>query len=93
MVVVAAAGLAACGGDPCSQQSKCSGDPKLTETDIQNCRDATKDGAKCAKEQKAALQCSIDKATCTANGVTDGNKLAMDCATQFNALTTCLTTP
>ncbi len=84
--------LGAC-GDLCSQQSPCANDTKLTEAQIQECRDLTKDGAKCAKEQKDARQCINDKTTCDGSGKTDGTKLAAACSTQFDALQTCLTTP
>jgi hypothetical protein len=82
--------LGACGGDLCSQQSPCPNDPKLTEQQIQECRDATKDGAKCAAEQKAARQCINDHTTCNSSGVTDGAKLSAACQTQYDALTQCL---
>jgi hypothetical protein len=82
--------LSAC-GDLCSQQSPCANDTKLTEAQIQECRDLTKDGAKCAKEQKDLVQCRNDKTTCDASGKTDGAKLLVDCQAQFDALNGCLT--
>jgi hypothetical protein len=51
---------------------------------------AIADGAKCAKESKALLECINGHTQCTQAGVTDGTKLLMDCQSQYDAKNTCV---
>ncbi len=87
----AAMSLAACGGDVCSGSSKCSADPTPTDAEVQACKDAIKDGAKCATEYKNLAQCSKDNQVCGSDNKTDGTATAAKCSTQVSAYTTCLT--
>jgi hypothetical protein len=83
--------LSACGGDPCAQKSPCQNDMQFTQAEIAACDMAIADGARCAKESKALLECINSKTHCTQGGMTDSTKLSMDCATQFDAKFTCYT--
>ncbi len=83
----------ACGGDPCAQKSPCPNDVPFTQADIDQCDMAIADGARCAKESKALLECINSHTQCTAGGVTDGTKLATDCKTQYDAKNACLLAP
>ncbi|MFT3842376.1 MAG: hypothetical protein QM723_35625 [Myxococcaceae bacterium] len=80
----------ACGGDPCAQKSPCQNDTPFTPADISQCDMAIADGAKCAKESKALLECINSNSRCTAGGVTDGTKLSMDCKAQYDAKNACV---
>jgi hypothetical protein len=65
-------------------------DAPFSQADVDQCDMAIADGARCGKESKAVLECINSHTQCTAGGVTDGTKLAMDCASQFTAKNNCV---
>lgn len=79
-----------CGGtDVCALSSKCSAQPKPSESTISLCRTATASGAKCASQYTTLANCMSAKEVCAADNTTDGAATLAACSTEYSAYTTC----
>lgn len=92
---IALLGSAGCGGGNCGRTSKCSADPKPTESDIKICQEQEKMNASdpCNGAAKAVGDCTYSNTVCAKDNTTDGQasleKSSTACTSQQAALTAC----